>query len=423
MSGKRGPKVKLTDSERKRRKKERNVTVNKCRISIGDQIERWDELKNQFAIENNAEMAKVLLDCYAEKNSGNQTTFKTNDRGKFVPHGTSTPAPCKIARRDSESEISILSTDEFKKREESEISGIEDIDSVGATSSSRKISCRPFSSSFLDPFDLTVYSSEVQDDIDDAVDDDYEPSFHLSLRLDHGILPSESEDEEDEDNIQDTEQEVELGPNIKRLRTNDEIGTLLEDHPVLVNTQQLMELARTTVPTICKVKGCGDIVQMNLQTVSSAVYLKWVCGKGHTANKWSSQPLLNRGLHSTDVLISAALIASGNNFQKMAMFAKFLKLPFPSQTSFCKMQRTYALPSIDQKWEIHQNEIMNEFQGKNLVILGDGRMDSPGHSAQFCTYTFMENTTHKILHIVVMDKRMTGGKSAVLFSERITISS
>lgn len=39
-------------------------------------------------------------------------------------------------------------------------------------------------------------------------------------------------------------------------------------------------------------------------------------------------------------------------------------------------------------------------------------MDSPDHSAQYCTYTFMENSTHKILHIVVMEKRMTGGKSA-----------
>lgn len=35
-------------------------------------------------------------------------------------------------------------------------------------------------------------------------------------------------------------------------------------------------------------------------------------------------------------------------------------------------------------------------------------MDSPGHSAQYCTYTFMENSTHKIIHIVVMDKHMTG---------------
>ena len=64
--------------------------------------------------------------------------------------------------------------------------------------------------------------------------------------------------------------------NITRLRTNEDIGTLLQDHPVFVNTKQLMELARTTVSLNCKVKGCGGIVQMSMQTVSSATYLKWV---------------------------------------------------------------------------------------------------------------------------------------------------
>lgn len=41
-------------------------------------------------------------------------------------------------------------------------------------------------------------------------------------------------------------------------------------------------------------------------------------------------------------------------------------------------------------------------------------MDSPGHSAQYCSYTFMEMETKKILSIVTMDKRMTGGKSTNL---------
>lgn len=41
-------------------------------------------------------------------------------------------------------------------------------------------------------------------------------------------------------------------------------------------------------------------------------------------------------------------------------------------------------------------------------------MDRPGHSAQYFTYTFMENETHKILCLVRMDKRMTGRKSAIL---------
>lgn len=41
-------------------------------------------------------------------------------------------------------------------------------------------------------------------------------------------------------------------------------------------------------------------------------------------------------------------------------------------------------------------------------------MDSPGHCAQFCSYTFMEYNTKKILTIVTMDKRMTEKKSTNL---------
>ena len=44
----------------------------------------------------------------------------------------------------------------------------------------------------------------------------------------------------------------------------------------------------------------------------------------------------------------------------------------------------------------------------------DGRMDSPGHCAQYCTYTFMENDTKKIVSIITLDKREAGGKSGNL---------
>ena len=62
MSGKRGPKIKLTDSDRKRRKQERNAILYKSRRSIGDQIDRWNDIKTQLSIESNAEVAKMLLD-------------------------------------------------------------------------------------------------------------------------------------------------------------------------------------------------------------------------------------------------------------------------------------------------------------------------------------------------------------------------
>lgn len=44
-------------------------------------------------------------------------------------------------------------------------------------------------------------------------------------------------------------------------------------------------------------------------------------------------------------------------------------------------------------------------------MIGDGRNDSPGHSAQYCSYTLMDNDTKKILTIHTLDKRMADRKS------------
>ena len=40
-----------------------------------------------------------------------------------------------------------------------------------------------------------------------------------------------------------------------------------------------------------------------------------------------------------------------------------------------------------------------------MAIAGDGRCDSPGASAKFCTYSMMDIETNKILHMETIDKR------------------
>ena len=44
-------------------------------------------------------------------------------------------------------------------------------------------------------------------------------------------------------------------------------------------------------------------------------------------------------------------------------------------------------------------------------------MDSPGHSAQYCTYTAMDNESKKIISVVTLDKRETERKSTRLEKE------
>ena len=41
-------------------------------------------------------------------------------------------------------------------------------------------------------------------------------------------------------------------------------------------------------------------------------------------------------------------------------------------------------------------------------------MDSPGHCAQYCTYTGIENDSKKVVSIITMDKRETEKKSTNL---------
>ena len=62
-SSKRGPKRRLTDSERKRRKRESNAKLNKNKIYIGSRDrDRWNELRSVLRVETNAEVARILLD-------------------------------------------------------------------------------------------------------------------------------------------------------------------------------------------------------------------------------------------------------------------------------------------------------------------------------------------------------------------------
>jgi hypothetical protein len=57
----RGRKRTLTDSERKRNRSTLSSKWNKRRIYVGDQLDRWNELKEVLRVQTHAEVAKNLL--------------------------------------------------------------------------------------------------------------------------------------------------------------------------------------------------------------------------------------------------------------------------------------------------------------------------------------------------------------------------
>lgn len=114
----------------------------------------------------------------------------------------------------------------------------------------------------------------------------------------------------------------------------------------------------------------------------------------------------------------AAAIISGNSYSKFAFMSKAPSLNIISSNTFARLQKHCAAPVIKEMWN-KMNSIVVGILEKygDLCLCGAGRNDSPRHSARYCVYTLMENSTKVVLDMAVVDKRETGGNSVAIEKE------
>ena len=76
-----------------------------------------------------------------------------------------------------------------------------------------------------------------------------------------------------------------------------------------------------------------------------------------------------------------------------------LQIASISRSTFFRHQRKYLFPHIISTWKTEQERLLEEaaqLEG-GLVLEGDSRCDSPGHSAKFGTYTVIEANMNKVI--------------------------
>ena len=64
----------------------------------------------------------------------------------------------------------------------------------------------------------------------------------------------------------------------------------------------------------------------------------------------------------------------------------------------CRYQNAYMIAPIEEYWQHQQSDILAKTSGRSLLLAGDGRCDSPGFSAKYCTYSLMDTETNLIVH-------------------------
>ncbi|XP_070573518.1 uncharacterized protein [Ptychodera flava] len=142
---------------------------------------------------------------------------------------------------------------------------------------------------------------------------------------------------------------------------------------------------------------CGvAVIDVSTTTRGSLLTAKMTCSNMHDV-VWHSQPLLNR-MALGNLLLSAAILFSGNTFQSFSDCFSFLKIQCFQKTTYMTIQDKYLIPVINNAWSAESQRVKQSLRQKEEVRLsGDGRCDSPGYSAKYSLYTFMDQSTEKVV--------------------------
>ncbi|XP_064598560.1 uncharacterized protein LOC135464916 [Liolophura sinensis] len=121
------------------------------------------------------------------------------------------------------------------------------------------------------------------------------------------------------------------------------------------------------------------------------------CSAGHVL-EWKSQATHN-SLPWGNLTTAAAIFFSGSNASKVIRLFEILKLQTFSKRTFFRIQKSYLVPSVVEVWNFERERNVVERLGKQLILGGDARCDSPGYSAKYGSYSLMDLDSQTVLDI------------------------
>ncbi|XP_059425808.1 uncharacterized protein LOC132160104 [Carassius carassius] len=162
---------------------------------------------------------------------------------------------------------------------------------------------------------------------------------------------------------------------------------------------------------------CRPPFEVSITRRGTASIMEWTCLVGHTVWRWSSQPTLRYGMLAGDFMLARNIPISGSNYAKVSLLFQFMNMGMVDRSKFFTIQDTYGVDTVKEFWEERRAEAINRLKDRDVVIVAEGRMDSPGHCAQYCTYTSMEKESREIISVITVDKRETGRNSVIMERE------
>lgn len=170
---------------------------------------------------------------------------------------------------------------------------------------------------------------------------------------------------------------------------------LIEEQTMyLVYEKNLLELFTHCIK--CTAPTSNEIMYTN----GTLVKIKQTCTVCLYERTWSSQPHVG-GKPAGNVAVSAAILFSGSIPSKALRVFQFMNVPCISSSTFMLHQRYILFPAISTLWVKLKTDYLAAVvdSGKTLILGGDGRADTPGHSAKYGSYTMLDLEDNVVVDI------------------------
>ncbi|XDV25389.1 hypothetical protein PO909_029312 [Leuciscus waleckii] len=154
---------------------------------------------------------------------------------------------------------------------------------------------------------------------------------------------------------------------------------------------------------------CQRSCHVRSQRLGTFLRVEQLCHHCQFSRKWNSQPIMGC-TPAGNLHLSAAVYLCGASFFTLEKIFAAMKLQLFRYDTFRRHARMWIEPAVLHKWRNWQDEMLQQLtQREKVIVGGDMRANSPGHSAKYGSYTMMDLETNTIVDVQLVQSNEVGG--------------
>ncbi|XP_050950932.1 uncharacterized protein LOC127153734 [Labeo rohita] len=156
---------------------------------------------------------------------------------------------------------------------------------------------------------------------------------------------------------------------------------------------------------------CHCVSNVRTRRVGTFLAVEQQCPNCDFFRKWNSQPTVG-STPAGNLQLSVALYATGASFFKLEKIFRAMQLKMIRYDTFRSHARRYIEPAIVHSWKTAQDGMLQKLsRQQNIILGGDLRTHSPGHSAKFGCYSVIDLRTSTVIDLQLVQSNEVGGSN------------